>query len=248
MASDASRRAVYSATSPLTTTRPLDRFGFFVDCDDGVPGAVHGNSTRLSAQQVRLENLRVKKWLHMMQNWPAILTTNPQLLKRRGRKGVPNSLRSRVWAMLSGGADLKRESPGLYQDLLRRQPARADLLCISLDLPRTYPNHFMFSTVDCAAEPATPASSLRPDDALALGQAALRNILRAYAVYDPKVGYCQGMAFVAGLLLSYMPEEDAFWTLTALLQNPKYGLAGTSSNPATAAGAAAAVCPAATLY
>lgn len=32
------------------------------------------------------------------------------------------------------------------------------------------------------------------------------------------VGYCQGMAFVAGLLLTYMPELDAFWTLIALLK------------------------------
>ena len=28
----------------------------------------------------------------------------------------------------------------------------------------------------------------------------------------------QGMGFIAGLLLLYMPEEDAFWTLTALLK------------------------------
>lgn len=34
----------------------------------------------------------------------------------------------------------------------------------------------------------------------------------------PQVGYVQGMGFVAGLLLLYMCEEDAFWTLVALLK------------------------------
>ena len=33
-----------------------------------------------------------------------------------------------------------------------------------------------------------------------------------------QVGYVQGMGFIAGLLLLYMCEEDAFWTLVALLK------------------------------
>ena len=32
------------------------------------------------------------------------------------------------------------------------------------------------------------------------------------------MGYVQGMGFIAGLLLLYMSEEDAFWTLVALLK------------------------------
>ena len=33
-----------------------------------------------------------------------------------------------------------------------------------------------------------------------------------------QVGYVQGMGFIAGLLLLYMCEEDAFWMLVALLK------------------------------
>ena len=36
--------------------------------------------------------------------------------------------------------------------------------------------------------------------------------------FRAQVGYVQGMGFIAGLLLLYMCEEDAFWTLTALLK------------------------------
>lgn len=32
--------------------------------------------------------------------------------------------------------------------------------------------------------------------------------------------YCQGMAFVASILLMTEPEEDAFWMLVALLDSP----------------------------
>jgi hypothetical protein len=43
------------------------------------------------------------------------------------------------------------------------------------------------------------------------GQAALRRVLRAYSYYDRDVGYCQGMNFIAGMFLTLMSEEEAFW-------------------------------------
>ena len=45
------------------------------------------------------------------------------------------------------------------------------------------------------------------------GQAALRRVLRAYSYFDPEVGYCQGMNFIAGMFLTLMTEEEAFWLL-----------------------------------
>lgn len=45
------------------------------------------------------------------------------------------------------------------------------------------------------------------------GQAALRRVLRAYSYHDREVGYCQGMNFIAGMFLTIMPEEEAFWLL-----------------------------------
>lgn len=45
------------------------------------------------------------------------------------------------------------------------------------------------------------------------GQAALRRVLRAYSYYDREVSYCQGMNFIAGMFLTVMSEEDAFWLL-----------------------------------
>jgi hypothetical protein len=51
------------------------------------------------------------------------------------------------------------------------------------------------------------------------GQAALRRVLRAYSYYDPEVGYCQGMNFIAGMFLTLMSEEEAFWLLVGKFSN-----------------------------
>lgn len=53
-------------------------------------------------------------------------------------------------------------------------------------LGRTFPGHTYF------------ASPLGP------GQLALFNLLKAYSLLDPEVGYCQGLSFVAGILLLHV--------------------------------------------
>jgi hypothetical protein len=45
------------------------------------------------------------------------------------------------------------------------------------------------------------------------GQASLRRVLKAYSLYDREIGYCQGMNFIAGMFLTLMSEEEAFWLL-----------------------------------
>lgn len=68
---------------------------------------------------------------------------------------------------------------------------------ISKDINRTFPEHALF----------TESGHMR---------GALFNVLRAYALYNPDVGYCQGMGFMAGMLVLYMNEEDAFFTAVRL--------------------------------
>ena len=41
----------------------------------------------------------------------------------------------------------------------------------------------------------------------------LRNVLTAFVVRNPTVGYCQGVNFIAARLLCCMDEEEAFWVL-----------------------------------
>jgi len=44
---------------------------------------------------------------------------------------------------------------------------------------------------------------------LGAGQLSLFNILKAYSLVDTEVGYCQGLAFVAGILLMHVRYKPA---------------------------------------
>jgi hypothetical protein len=41
---------------------------------------------------------------------------------------------------------------------------------------------------------------------------SLRRLLLAFSMYSPAIGYCQSLNYIAGMLLLFMSEEEAFWT------------------------------------
>jgi len=123
----------------------------------------------------------------------------PKKLKRRVRKGIPDEFRGLVWQYLSGGRELMSRNPGRYAQLLTISNDKVDME-IMRDLNRTFPNHVFFF------QRQGP------------GQQSLFHVLRAYSSHDRQVGYVQGMGFVTAILLMYMSEEEAFWTLVALLK------------------------------
>lgn len=124
-------------------------------------------------------------------------------LKKFIRKGVPPELRPKVWMAVSGAAKKSSTVPhSYYTDLTSAVEGKstAATLQIDQDLARTFPSHPWLDT---------PA-----------GHAALRRMLVAYSFRDSQVGYCQGMNYVAALLLLVMKnEESAFWMLAVLLEN-----------------------------
>lgn len=47
----------------------------------------------------------------------------------------------------------------------------------------------------------------------------LKNLLKTYAFYNPEVGYCQGMNYIAGtIVLQIQDEETSFRCLAALIK------------------------------
>jgi Rab-GTPase-TBC domain len=58
----------------------------------------------------------------------------------------------------------------------------------------------------------------------ATADAALRRMLYVYSAHDSEVGYCQGMNFVAGFLLSHWHDEiPAYWMFHKLMLAPAPG-------------------------
>lgn len=47
----------------------------------------------------------------------------------------------------------------------------------------------------------------------------MRNVLGAFITRNPSIGYCQGMNFLAARLLVFLNEEEAFWTLTRMIEH-----------------------------
>lgn len=47
-------------------------------------------------------------------------------------------------------------------------------------------------------------------------QKELFNVLKAYTILKPEVGYCQAQAPIAAFLLMHLPAEQAFWCFVAI--------------------------------
>ena len=83
-----------------------------------------------------------------------------------------------------------------------RPPVAPDVLAaVARDIARTFPRHALFVTRRGEHGDDDSASSRCGSSFTSPGQAALARMLVAYARGDPRVGYCQGLNFIAALLL-----------------------------------------------
>ena len=120
-------------------------------------------------------------------------------LKLLVRAGVPPPFRGPLWKAFSRMSERRSEyPPSHYRHLLEGEafsrPSR-DTAEIDKDVRRTFPGHRLFQT-----EPAIKA---------------LRRVLVAHSLHNPRVGYCQSLNFVCAILLLFVDEEDAFWYMPA---------------------------------
>ncbi|XP_029952898.1 TBC1 domain family member 2B [Salarias fasciatus] len=132
------------------------------------------------------------------------LVRSPEL-KALIRCGVPHEHRSQVWRWcVSVHVKKLREqlAPDYYETLLnvaRDKPNPASKQ-IELDLLRTLPNNKHY---------ASPSAA---------GIQKLRNVLIAFSWRNPDIGYCQGLNRLAAIALLYLDQEDAFWSLIAIVE------------------------------
>nr|XP_021403698.1 TBC1 domain family member 4 isoform X3 [Lonchura striata domestica] len=120
------------------------------------------------------------------------------------KEGVPKSRRGEIWQFLAVQHRVRHRLPNKqqppdisYEELLKQLTTQQHAILV--DLGRTFPTHPYFSTD------------------LGAGQLSLFNLLKAYSLLDKEVGYCQGISFVAGVLLLHMSEEQAFEMLKFLM-------------------------------
>jgi hypothetical protein len=165
-----------------------------------------------SKESVKQYNERLMKWMSMIRHLDRYITYEKNSdkihqvgskFKSRLYKGVPDAVRSTVYLKLLE-VDLHKREKGekMFEELNQKKKIGTGPFdeIIRRDLHRTNPEHVMFMNKEGA------------------GQEALFRVLRAYSLYDEELGYCQGMGFFVSVMLTYVPEEEAFWMLVGLFQ------------------------------
>lgn len=210
-----------ASASPKTevrNARRVDKYGFYIDFEsddtDFHRSKIIHPQIQIKRNQVELN--RESKWAFMFEHWEQFTSqaSKVAVLKRRIRKGVPHAVRGEAWKRILDLAAYETIENGKKETVPKFSERYPNLNTLSTenvssrtideierDLDRTFPNHVLFEEKD------------------GIGQSSLRQVLRWYAAIDPDVGYCQGMGFIAGLLLSYMDQNQAFYCLAGLLQH-----------------------------
>ncbi|KAI0482862.1 rab-GTPase-TBC domain-containing protein [Xylariaceae sp. FL0804] len=121
----------------------------------------------------------------------------PTLLSKKIRKGIPPPLRGVVWQSMAAARDT------LLLDQFERLSCESSPYegIIGKDLGRSFPGVDMFR------------------DPEGDGQRMLGRVLKCFSLYDDKIGYCQGLAFLVGPLLMHMPDNQAFCVLVRLMEH-----------------------------
>uniref|UniRef100_A0A7S4UEU6 Rab-GAP TBC domain-containing protein n=1 Tax=Guillardia theta TaxID=55529 RepID=A0A7S4UEU6_GUITH len=134
--------------------------------------------------------------------------------------GVPKVCRTILWRKVTGAEDLRKrfESEGrtakMYLDYqhddLTLQKAESE---INKDIHRTFSDHDLKECMIAAGRDHESQGTqwFCPK---------LKRVLIAYARYNPQIGYCQSLNYIAGIVVTlFDDEEDCFWVFLAILHN-----------------------------
>ncbi|OQR87529.1 hypothetical protein ACHHYP_08558 [Achlya hypogyna] len=211
-----------------------DEYGFAKEDEYIVQHRRHLRAQKLKPGRSRQD----RQWLELIQSYgglagleTALHHGSPrdraclrELLQPLVVGGIPSAYRPALWLLLTNVTAYKAAHPLDYYQGPRAWACTAYLLpglvgsdhrnsvraCdrpeaqaaqtlddIEKDVGRTYPEHAYFQGDR--------------------GKGELTNVLAAFAEHRPEIGYCQSMNFIVGILVLFLPEEDAFWLLAVLM-------------------------------
>lgn len=135
------------------------------------------------------------------------MQSHPDRFHRRVRRGIPPKFRWQVWKAVARVQEYNLPSDEYYNCLSNE--TNAWTAQIEVDICRTFPELKGFDKEH---------------------QHRLQRVLNAYAGYNTSVGYCQGMNYVAGLLLLVSDSEfESFVVFVCLMDH--MGLSGFYTQP-----------------
>ncbi|KAG6028636.1 hypothetical protein E4U41_000624 [Claviceps citrina] len=186
---------------------------------------------------------RRRKWIAYLKDC-ALMTDRPirfpspcAKTKRFVRKGIPPDWRGAAWFYYAGGPAILAKYSGLYEKLLHQSASEIDAEAIERDLHRTFPDNIQFKPPGHCHSTTSNSQGNRPPSTRTKASTdedkppgppravpneppiitSLRRVLHAFSIYNPRIGYCQSLNFLAGLLLLFVEtEEQCFWLLNVI--------------------------------
>lgn len=203
----------------------FDRYGF-------KKASTHHNITKEAYDQwfrdySQYTLKRKKKWHVLMKSnglgldsdeaIPTRFPPKSDRVKKMVRKGIPAEWRGNAWFFYAGGHERLNKHIGVYEQIVRdtKDIHNKDIEVIERDLNRTFPDNIYFNDVIRNRPSSTSVNNTSTETHMIK---SLRRVLVAFAHYQPQIGYCQSLNFLAGLLLLFMEEERAFWLLVILTE------------------------------
>ncbi|EHN00019.1 Gyp5p [Saccharomyces cerevisiae x Saccharomyces kudriavzevii VIN7] len=133
-------------------------------------------------------------WTQVVNDFATVASNEPEKLEAHVTNGIPPQIRGILWQLMANSKS--REMEDIYETLLDTECLHE--ATIRRDLRRT---------------------KFVGEDKME----SLFKVIKVYSVYDPDVGYTQGMAFIAApLLMNCENEAESFGLMVGLMKN--YGL------------------------
>ena len=152
---------------------------------------------------------------HVLPNWDTVIA-EPRTRELWWRGVTPKS-RARVWQKAIGNELELSESS--FEAALKRATGVEEKIAKMPSEERTKSQEATWFNA-IARDVLTACPEMKAAEQRAPFQNALRDVLKAYAVYRSDVGYVYGTHLVAGILCLHMKPVDAFVVLANMLNRP----------------------------
>lgn len=132
-------------------------------------------------------------WTQVVNDYSDVAQNKPLELSRAIAAGFPSELRGLIWQLIASSKSSSLEE--IYSSIINEKSPHEK--AIKRDLSRT---SFISTS----------------------GSENLYRVIKGYSLFDPEVGYTQGMAFITAPLLLHMSASETFCLLVRLMKD--YGL------------------------
>ncbi|KAK6204256.1 rab-GTPase-TBC domain-containing protein [Scheffersomyces amazonensis] len=132
-------------------------------------------------------------WTHIVNDYANVINTESDKLNELIMKGIPKEFRGIIWQLVSKSKNFQLEE--FYISLKNEQSIHEK--SIKRDLTRTS----FYTSIEQSNKGIE-----------------LYNVIKAYSLFDPDVGYTQGMIFIAVPLIMNMNEAECFCCLVTLMK------------------------------